>query len=72
MNQKQQAARKAIAWSTDALIPGIYVWFGGWSFRLGGTQAEESYPGVIHRRTGIALVLPGYHIWSTYKGSYDP
>ncbi len=26
------------------------------------SEAEESYPGVIHSRTGIAIVLPGYHI----------
>lgn len=72
MNKRQQAARKAIAWSTDALIPGFYAWFDDWSFRFGGTEAEESYRGVIHSKAGIAIVLPGYHIWSTYKGSYDP
>jgi hypothetical protein len=72
MNNKQQAERKAIAWSTDALIPGFYVWLGNWSFRFGGTEAEESYPGTIHSKSGVAIVLPGYHIWSTYQGSYDP
>jgi len=72
MNFIQQAARKAIAWRKDALIPGFYVWFGDLSFRLGGTEAEESYLGVIHSRARIAIVLPGYHIWSTTRGSYDP
>jgi len=72
MNKNQQQNRKAIAYSTDALIPGIYIWLGDWSFRIGGSVAEESYTGVIHSRWGIAIVLPGYHIWSTYQGSYDP
>ncbi|NHC36904.1 hypothetical protein [Scytonema millei] len=72
MNKRQQEARKAIAWSTDALIPGIYVWLGNWLFRLGGTEAQESYPGTIHSKFGLAVVLPGYHIWTTYQGSYDP
>lgn len=71
MNSKQQA-RQVIAYSTDALIPGFYFWLGAWSFRIGGSEAEENYPAVIHSRFGIALVLPGYHIWSTYQGSYDP
>lgn len=72
MNQKQHLTRRAITYSTDAVIPGFYLWLGNWSFRIGGSEAEESYPGVIHSRAGIALVLPGYHIWSTYQGSYDP
>lgn len=72
MNKKQQLTRRAIAYSTDTLIPGFYLWLGNWSFRIGGSEAEENYPGVIHSKAGIALVLPGYHIWSTYQGSYDP
>jgi hypothetical protein len=72
MNKRQQLARKAIAYSTDALIPGFYIWLGNWSLRIGGSVAEDSYPGAIHSRLGVALVLPGYHIWSTYQGSYDP
>lgn len=72
MNKSKQQNRKAIAYSTDALIPGFYIWLGNWSFRIGGSEAEESYPGVIHSRWGIAIVLTGYHIWSTYQGSYNP
>ena len=71
MTKEQQLERKAIAYSTDALIPGIYLWLGTWSFRIGGSEAEDSYPGVIYSQYGAALVLPGYHIWSTYQGSYD-
>jgi hypothetical protein len=63
---------KAIAYSMDTLIPGFYFWFGSLKIRIGGTEAEETYPGIIHSFTGIALVLPGYRIYSTYQGSYDP
>lgn len=63
---------RAIAYSMDALIPGLYIWFGTIKIRLGGSLAEENYPGTIHSPIGIALVLPGYRIYSTYQGSYDP
>lgn len=73
MNKQQQKHRKAIAYSTDTLIPGFYLWLGDWfSLRIGGSEAEENYPGVIHSKFGISIVLPRYHIWSTYQGSYDP
>lgn len=72
VNKQQELARKAIAYSTDALIPGFYLWLGNWSFRIGGSEAEDSYPGVIHSSIGIAIVFPGYRIWTTYQGSYDP
>ncbi|BBH41446.1 hypothetical protein myaer102_40590 [Microcystis viridis NIES-102] len=61
-----------IAYSMDALIPGFYIWLGSFCWRLGGSDAEESYPGTIHSFAGISLVLPGYQIFTTYKGSYDP
>ncbi|MFM6897170.1 MAG: hypothetical protein ACKPKF_07680 [Microcystis panniformis] len=63
---------KDIAYSMDALIPGLYIWLGSFCWRLGGSDAEESYPGIIHSFAGISLVLPGYQIFTTYKGSYDP
>lgn len=63
---------KAIAYSMDALIPGLYLWIGSTRIRLGGSLPEESYSGTIHSPIGIALVLPGYRIHSTYHGSYDP
>ena len=72
MTKKQQIAKIAIAYSTDTLIPGFYLWLDGFSFRIGGSEPEDSYPGVIHSQYGAALVLPGYRIWSTYQGSYDP
>ena len=56
----------------DTLIPGLYIWFYGVNLRIGGSQAEASYPGTVHNAIGIAIVLPGYHIFTTYQGTYDP
>lgn len=63
---------RALAYSMDALIPGLYVWLGNLRLRLGGSLPEPNYPGTIHSFAGIAVVLPGYRIYSTYHGSYDP
>lgn len=63
---------RAIAYSMDALIPGLYLWFGAIKIRIGGSLPEPTYPGTIHSKAGIALVLPNYRIYSTYQGSYDP
>ncbi|MBE9145804.1 hypothetical protein [Planktothrix mougeotii] len=63
---------RAIAYSLDTLIPGIYIWLGALKIRIGGSEPEDSYPGIIHSPIGIALVFPGYRIYSTYQGSYDP
>lgn len=62
---------RAIAYSMDALIPGVYLWFGPVRLRLGGSLPEETYPGTIHNSAGFAIVLPNYRIYSTYQGSYD-
>ncbi|MEG3905676.1 hypothetical protein QUB19_25175 [Microcoleus sp. B4-C5] len=63
---------RAIAYSLDTLIPGLYIWLGAIKIRIGGSEPEENYPGTIHSRIGMALVFPGYRIYSTYQGSYDP
>lgn len=63
---------RAIAYSMDALVPGLYIWLGSIAIRLGGSEPEENYPGVINSVAGISVVLPGYRIYSTYNGSYDP
>ena len=63
---------RAIAYSLDALIPGLYIWCGPLKIRLWGSPPEENYSGAIHSAVGIALVLPSYRIYSTYRGSYDP
>ena len=67
-----QDSIRAIAYSMDALIPGLYIWLGFLKIRFGGSQPEENYPGTVHSSAGVALVLPGYRIWSTYQGDYDP
>lgn len=64
------AERRAITYSMDVLIPGLYIWLGSWTLRLGG-MAEDTYPGTLHHAAGLALVLPGYRIYRTYQGSYD-
>jgi len=71
-NAAVQSRLSAIAYSMDALIPGFYLWAGPFKLRLGGSLAEDTYPGTIHSCAGVALVLPGYRIYSTYQGSYDP
>jgi hypothetical protein len=63
---------RAIAYSMDTLIPGLYIWTPFMVWRLGGSLAEPSYPGMVHSGFGIALVLPGYRIFTTYRDSYDP
>lgn len=67
--------KRAIAYSMDLLIPGLYIWLGNFAFRLFGKEPEDTpyrYPGMLNRRYGVALVLPGYRILTTYKDSYDP
>ncbi|WP_414752564.1 hypothetical protein [Anabaena sp. CCY 9910] len=66
---------RAITYSMDLLIPGLYIWLPAFSVRIGGSVPDDhpyKYPGIIHSDTGIALVLPGYRIFSTYQGNYDP
>ena len=60
------------AYSMDALIPGFYLWLGAFKLRIGGSLPEATYPGTLHSFAGISLVLPGYRIYTTYHGSYDP
>jgi hypothetical protein len=67
--------KRQIAYSMDLLIPGLYIWIGSYTLRLFGQKPDDSpykYPGVLNSRYGIALVLPGYHIFTTYHNSYDP
>ena len=64
--------RRAIAYSMDTLIPGLYLWFHSIHFRIGGSQPETSYPETIHSAIGIAIVLPGYRVFTTYQDFYDP
>ncbi len=63
--------RSLTVYSMDTLIPGFYAWCGSVPVRIGGSEAEETYPGTIHNFAGIALVLPGYRIFNTYQGDYE-
>lgn len=65
-------SRRDLAYGMDCLVPGFYLWFGRLSICLGGCEAEEDYPGTVHGGAGMALVLPHYRIWTTYRGDYDP
>ena len=75
----QQAAHtermRIVTYNMDLLLPGVYLWLGFIVIRLGGHQPDDSphrYSGMINSRYGIAVVLPGYKIFTSYKGSYDP
>jgi hypothetical protein len=73
-SQNAEAIR-AIAYSMDTLIPGIYLWLNSFTFRIGGCIPDDQpyrYPGTLHSHFGFAIVLPGYHLFTTYKGTYDP
>jgi hypothetical protein len=66
---------RAIAYSMDTLVPGFYVWLGSLTLRVGGCIPDDQpcrYPGTLHSRFGLAIVLPGYHIFTTHTGSYGP
>jgi hypothetical protein len=74
-NNFTNEAMREIAYSMDLLIPGFYLWLPGIDIRFGGAVPDDQpyrYPGKIHCNLGVALVLPGYKIFSTYNGSYDP
>lgn len=64
--------RRHIAWNIDTLQPGFYAWLGNWAISVGGVTPEPSYPGTIHVLAGFAIVLPGLHCLSSYRGSFDP
>lgn len=67
--------KRAIAYSMDTLIPGFYFWLGDFSIRLFGAEPDDTphkYPGTVNSKHGVAVIFPGYHIFTTYKDSYDP
>ena len=70
----QSEKLRAIAYSMDLLIPGIYIWCPWFTLKIGGSYPDDNpyrYPGMIHRSSGVAVVLPGYKILTFYQGSYD-
>lgn len=71
-NNSTQEAMREIAYSMDLLIPGFYLWLPGIYIRFGGAVPDDKpyrYPGTIHSNAGMALVLSGYKIFSTYQDS---
>jgi hypothetical protein len=42
---------RAIAYSMDTLIPGLYVWTPFFNWRMGGSIAESTYPGLVMQRS---------------------
>jgi hypothetical protein len=67
--------KRAIAYSMDLLIPGLYIWIGNYTLQLLGGKPDDTpykYPGTLNSRSGIALVLPCYRILTTYHQSYEP
>lgn len=74
-SSKADESLRAIAYSMDLLLPGFYAWLGNIRIRIGGSRPDDTpyrYPGTIHSSAGIALVLPGYRIFTTYQGTHDP
>ena len=70
----QSEKLRAIAYSMDLLIPGIYIWCPWFTLKIGGSYPDDNpyrYPGMIHSSSGVAVVLPGYKILTFYQGSYD-
>jgi hypothetical protein len=61
---------RVIAYSMDTLVPGFYVWLGSLTLRIGGCIPDDQpcrYPGTLHSRFGLAIVLPGHHIFTLYN-----
>ena len=74
-NTEISEIKRSIAYSMDLLIPGLYIWMGSYALSIFGEKPDDTpfrYPGMLNSRYGIALVLPGYKIFTTYKDSYDP
>lgn len=77
LTRSSSAAEKmrAVAYSMDILAPGFYFWVGDIVLRIGGYKPDDEpyrYPGTLHSFAGIAVVLPGERILTTYNGTYDP
>ena len=72
VNQSEKL--RAIAYSMDLLIPGVYIWCPWFTLKIGGSYPDDNpyrYLSMIHSFSGVAVVLPGYKIFTSYQGSYD-
>ncbi|WP_310410799.1 hypothetical protein [Chamaesiphon sp. OTE_8_metabat_110] len=66
--------KRAIAYSMDLLIPGLYIWIGSYTLRLFGEKPDDTpyrYPGMLNSRYGVALVVHGYRIFTTDNCCYE-
>jgi hypothetical protein len=52
--------RKDLAYATDAMIPGVYLWLGGVCLMLGGCKSDDRYPFQMVSQFGGAIVLPSF------------
>jgi hypothetical protein len=68
-------AYRILAYNIDLLHPGFYLWLGKFTLRLGGfaqpDDAPYRYPGDLRTKVGVAIVLPGYKVFTTYRQSFD-
>jgi hypothetical protein len=67
-------SKRSIAYSMDLLIPGLYIWLGSFTMRLFGAKPDDTphkYPGMLHSKYGLALVLPSYRIFTTYQDTLE-
>ncbi|MEM7555609.1 MAG: hypothetical protein AAF378_16215 [Cyanobacteria bacterium P01_A01_bin.84] len=65
---------RAIAYSMDLVIPGVYIWCPWFTLKIGGSIPDDNpykYPGMIHSSSGVAVALPGYKIFTSYQGTHD-
>jgi hypothetical protein len=54
--------KRDLAFSIDALYPGLYVWFKDFTFKLGGVMAGNEYNFVMGRDWGFAIIIT-YNIY---------
>ena len=70
MNNKQLRIinnKRDLAFSIDALFPGLYIWFKEFTFRLGGVPAGNEYNFVMGRNCGFCIVIT-YDMWFCLPG----
>lgn len=55
--------RREIAYNIDILMPGLYLWIGKFTIRIGGQELIDSpyvYPGKLDSYSGLSIIFPGY------------
>lgn len=50
-------SKRHLAFSIDALYPGLYVWFKDFTFRLGGIKSDNQYSFIMGRDWGFAIII---------------